>query len=614
MRFAVRGLLVVFIAVLCVGTVLAQEAKTPKVEGFQLDGEQWTCTYDGKSLSGLLLKPEGAGPFPAIILSHGLGGNAQTMMRTRGSELVKWGFVCIATDYTHAGKGGGGRGNRDGVDFTQAGARPENIRRGLVCLEILRQRKDVDPKRIALYGHSMGAFLTIALAAAAPDKVAAAAITAGGVITAGYSAAAAPTVEVADRVRAPFLILHGTADTTVAPQSSERLKQSLDSHGVPNARHLFEGVGHGLPTEKSDEVNRVMREWFAKNGVLRGAPSTLNDQGAQPPVADARGQPLCTIGPADLEAARSYSESVGGQAMVVMFDGQIVFEAYGNGGAIDRPQMLASGSKSFVGVAALAAIEDGIIRLDDPASEALTEWKSDPQKAGITYRHLLTLTSGLLAGERGAAVRSPAWKEIITKPMNGEAGRQFEYGAYHLNVFCEALERKLGGESFESYLKRRVFDPVGVKVDWAMRCADGHPQVGGGARMTARDWATFGEFVRLAGVWKGKPIIRPDLFPLLTQGTQHNPAYGLTWWLKETVPESLIRQVPILQRDMGDIVKSEWLPEDLFLAAGAGKQRLYISPSMKLIIVRQGELMGSRNFSDAEFLNRLLRSGLPPAV
>ena len=111
------------------------------------------------------------------------------MMRARGAELVKWGFVCIATDYTHAGKGGGGRGDRDGIDFTQADARPENIRRGLACLEILCQQKDVDPKRIALYGHSMGVFLTIALAAAAPDKVAAAAITTGGVITADYRAA-----------------------------------------------------------------------------------------------------------------------------------------------------------------------------------------------------------------------------------------------------------------------------------------------------------------------------------------------------------------------------------------------------------------------------------------
>ncbi len=271
MKGVIQGVLVLAGAVLCVGAVGVQDVQTPIVEGFYLSGERWTCTADGKPLAGIMLKPEGVGPFPAIILSHGLGGSSQTMMRTRGAELVKWGFVCIATDYTHAGTGGGGRGSREGVDFSQAGARPENIRRGLACLEILRQQKEVDPKRIALYGHSMGAFLTIALAAAAPDKIAAAAITAGGVVMVmdDYRVAAAPAADVADRIRAPFLILHGTADTTVAPQSSERLKQSLDSHGVPNERHLFEGVGHGLPIEKSDEVNRLLREWFATYKVLQ---------------------------------------------------------------------------------------------------------------------------------------------------------------------------------------------------------------------------------------------------------------------------------------------------------------------------------------------------------
>ena len=270
MRRANVGLLVMNMAVLSSLTVVGQVSQAPKIEGFLLNGEQWICTADGKPLSGMLLKPEGSGPFPAIILSHGLGGSAQMMMRTRGSELMKWGFVCIATDYTHAGKGIGGRGgDRSGVDFSQAGARPENIRRGLACLEILRQMKVIDPKRIALYGHSMGAFVTIALAAAASDKIAAAAITSGGVQTAKGSTAASPTTNVAEQVRVPFLILQGAKDTTVPPESSELFKQVLDKNKVPNERHMFDGVGHSVPTERTDEVNRLMRDWLTKYGVIR---------------------------------------------------------------------------------------------------------------------------------------------------------------------------------------------------------------------------------------------------------------------------------------------------------------------------------------------------------
>jgi hypothetical protein len=113
--------------------------------------------------------------------------------------------------------------------------------------------------------------------------------------------------------------------------------------------------------------------------------------------------------------------------------------------------------------------------------------------------------------------------------------------------------------------------------------------------------------MRLGGLWNGKQLIRADLLADCLKGTPQNPAYGLTWWLKETVPDAIIAKVPILQRDMGDIVKSDWLPEDLFMAAGAGKQRLYVIPSQKLVIVRQGDLTASRSFSDAAFLDRLLR-------
>ncbi len=51
-----------------------------------------------------------------------------------------------------------------------------------------------------------------------------------------------------------------------------------------------------------------------------------------------------------LRAAAEYSQSYRGQAMLVLFDGKIVFEQYANGGAANTRHILASGSKSFVGV------------------------------------------------------------------------------------------------------------------------------------------------------------------------------------------------------------------------------------------------------------------------
>lgn len=306
---------------------------------------------------------------------------------------------------------------------------------------------------------------------------------------------------------------------------------------------------------------------------------------------------------AALKAATEYSMDQKGQTFVVLFDGKVIHEKYENGGAADKVQMLASGSKSFVGLAAVAAVQDKLLKLDDPVCESLTDLKDDPNKAKITYRQLLTLTSGLTAGERGTATKGPAWKEIAALPMTGKPGEQFDYGAYHLNTFAFALEKKLGKETFEAYLKRRVLDPVGAKVEWRFKCADGHPQVGGGAFMTATDWAKVGELVRTGGEWDGKQVLDPKLLAECFAGTPQNPAYGLTWWLKKEVSAAVRKEVPLL-REWGPVANSDAIPGDLVAACGAGKQRLYVIPSRKLVVVRQGGL--SFRFSDLEFLTLLL--------
>ncbi|MCM8770083.1 MAG: beta-lactamase family protein [Candidatus Omnitrophica bacterium] len=304
-----------------------------------------------------------------------------------------------------------------------------------------------------------------------------------------------------------------------------------------------------------------------------------------------------------MEAAAKYSMSAGGQTMVVMYDGKIIFERYDNGGSPERLQMLASGSKSFVGIVAVAAVEDGYIKLDDKVSDVIEEWREDPLKSQITYRQLLNLTSGLTTSERGVTSLFPSWKDIVAKPMTGKPGQQFEYGGYSLNAFAYALELKMRKETFENYLKRRILDPLGIKLEWRFRCADGNPQVAGGAFMTARDWAKFGELVRLGGKIGDKQLINSKILMECFQGSEQNQAYGLTWWLKKPVTSNLIGRLAIIS--WGGVANSPKLPDDLVAACGAGKQRLYVISSLKLVIVRQGNL--SRKFNDVDFLKILLK-------
>lgn len=228
--------------------------------GFQLDGERWTYRDGDFSMEGILLKPKGKGPFPAILISHGLGGNAQSFGMMKAREMVKWGLVCIAPNYTHTGQG---------ADRAKFGASAENIRRASTCIDILRTLPEVDATRLAAYGHSMGGFVTIGLASAKVDAVKAAAITGSGISPQeGY---AAPSAKAVEKIRTPFLMLHGANDNVVRPEQSAALKQVLDANKVPNDRLIADGQGHPIDQIMRDEVFKLIREWFMKQGVLKAA-------------------------------------------------------------------------------------------------------------------------------------------------------------------------------------------------------------------------------------------------------------------------------------------------------------------------------------------------------
>ncbi|MBK7875834.1 MAG: dienelactone hydrolase family protein [Planctomycetes bacterium] len=273
MRFASRVAAACFAAsAVCCPASRALATPGGPLPGFNLVGEDWT--YDpgdgGSVLTGKLIQPTtGVAPHPAVLVSHGQGGTAASFSAQKAAVFRTWGFVCIAPNYTH-------------VDSTYPpgtdGWSAENERRARACLTILASRDDVDTTRIAAYGNSKGAFLTAGLAGALlPGELRAAAITAGGTSGTSDATLPSPTVQEVQGITTPFLLLHGTADTTVSPSQSAMLQSVLDAHSVPNARHLWNGVGHDLHAVRSSDVYALERAWFSAHGVL-------GDPGATPPT------------------------------------------------------------------------------------------------------------------------------------------------------------------------------------------------------------------------------------------------------------------------------------------------------------------------------------------
>ena len=243
---------------------------------FQLSGDPesvsgatwiYKATTNGVAydLQGILLKPRGQGPFPAVIISHENTRNAGDMLPT-ATEMVAWGLVCIATNYTFAG------GVPIGSPGTAAdpGASQANILRAHKLLDILSGLAYVDMNRVAAHGNSMGAYVTTAVVGAYPSAFRVASHAAGGVTDPRGPQDPAPSPSQAAGIRTPYDIHHGDADITVPLSFDQRLASILDANGVPYELFVYPGAGHTNvdPFAQSPIFYARVRAWYAKYGLF----------------------------------------------------------------------------------------------------------------------------------------------------------------------------------------------------------------------------------------------------------------------------------------------------------------------------------------------------------
>lgn len=315
-----------------------------------------------------------------------------------------------------------------------------------------------------------------------------------------------------------------------------------------------------------------------------------------------------------MRAAAAYSASHGGLSLLIIQNGRVLFEQYDNGNSADKIRKIYSGTKAFWTTAAAAAEQDGILRLDEPASDTIREWRSDPLKRNITLRELLGFTGGIAPGFalhrgdisdlNGCALNLP----VVASPP----GSRFIYGPAQLQIFCEVLRRKLAplNETPRSYLSRRILTPLGLHPEGFLCDAKGTPLLASGFKLTARGWATFGQMVLGRGICHDKKILRPESLDNCLRGSGANPAFGLGFWLNHVSRDPQAREFDIEDMMEKDWKQQDWrnacicrdAPPDLVACVGSRYQRLLVIPSLNAVIVRQGS---GGPFRDGRFLRLL---------
>ena len=136
-------------------------------------------------------------------------------------------------------------------------------------------------------------------------------------------------------------------------------------------------------------------------------------------------------------------------------------------------------TKTFNGAAIMAAIDDGVMSLDDEVSKFLPEFADVkvretnglgqatlvPPKRPLTIRDLVTHTSGSRFSppivKRAVPLREIA-RQMAADPLVAHPGETFSYGNAWVDASAAALEVAVG-IPYENWLEARILGPLGMK-------------------------------------------------------------------------------------------------------------------------------------------------------
>jgi CubicO group peptidase (beta-lactamase class C family) len=236
---------------------------------------------------------------------------------------------------------------------------------------------------------------------------------------------------------------------------------------------------------------------------------------------------------------------------------------------------IASMTKPITGVAVMMMVEEGKIRLTDPVSKFIPEFKNskvavaapstiplpvpdfhlEPATREITVRDLLTHTSGLMSGGLGAREGAKTTPKLPTDtlatyvPRLGSVALDFQPGsqwAYSGSAGPEVLGRIVeivSGQPYDEYLRTRIFEPLGMKDTFFYPPDDRRPRLvtlydkspnglrksanqdgfsskiyfgaGGGLMSIAQDYLQFAQMLLNGGKLNGHILLSPRTVELM---------------------------------------------------------------------------------------------------
>lgn len=284
------------------------------------------------------------------------------------------------------------------------------------------------------------------------------------------------------------------------------------------------------------------------------------------------------------------------RSLVVIYKDKIIAEKYDTGFDKNSKILGWSMTKSITGTLFGILQHQGKYNINKPAP--IAEWKNDDRKI-ITTNDLLHMNSGL-AWEEDYSSISDATKMLflsqnmgriqLEKEVAFKPNTHWNYSSGTTNLLSYILRNQF--KTHQEYLDfwyAALIDKIGMNSMVVETDMAGNFVGSSYAWATTRDWAKFGLLYLHEGSWNGEQLFNKSWAKYVATPTNgSNGDYGAHFWLNAggRYPDA---------------------PKDLYSANGFQGQKVFIIPSLDLVIVRMG-LTSDKDFDFNGMLKGIIGS------
>lgn len=289
-----------------------------------------------------------------------------------------------------------------------------------------------------------------------------------------------------------------------------------------------------------------------------------------------------------IEKALKFAEDHRSYGVIIRHKGQIIAERYWNGWNENHQGPIYSATKSILSFLYGIALNEGHLNsLDQPITNFVTEWKNS-DKENIHIKHLLGMCSGLECSFSKDFTEAPKsdneFKYALTLNRNKAPEKSWAYNNTAYRMLFTILERATG-RSIEDYARSHLAQVLGMKqFFWGSRQTDTATNYNF-VHCSVNDLSLFGQLILQKGVWEDETLVSESFMQQSFSASQNdNPCYGLLWWLNNGKQW----KVPYKSKAIKGSIFPD-CPRDTVAALGFKDNKVYIVPSLDLVVTRLGD-------------------------